>query len=179
MKEFKEGNMLFEVMERNVWGLAGTDSVGLMKHYQANRPKYLWPASADVLIFNSSNEKSAQTVLDALKTGKDWKDVADANIASLQVDSGRYELAQVFGSDIPGRTTANTYSAIIKNSDGTATFIKYLRVYPAGLQRSFEEAKGLVINDYQNVLEERWLAALRKKYPVKINETALRSLISK
>jgi peptidyl-prolyl cis-trans isomerase SurA len=68
---------------------------------------------------------------------------------------------------------------VIKNSDGTATIIKYLRIYPAGQQRSFEEAKGLVINDYQNVLEEKWLVSLRKKYPVKINETALKNLINK
>ena len=42
--------------------------------------------------------------------------------------------------------------------DGTATFIKYFRYYEPNQQRSFEEARGLVINDYQNVLEQNWLS---------------------
>ena len=179
MKEFKEGNMLFEIMERNVWGLASADSAGLIKHYNANKSKYIWPSSAEVLIFNCSNEKGAEDALLSLKNGKEWKKVADANTVSVQADSGRYELSQVIGlnnGDIP---VAGSYSPIVKNTDGTATFVKYLHIYPAGQQRTFEEAKGLVINDYQNVLEERWLALLRKKYPVKVNEAALKSIVNK
>jgi peptidyl-prolyl cis-trans isomerase SurA len=65
----------------------------------------------------------------------------------------------------------------VKNTDGTAAFVKYLIVYPGNEQRSFDEAKGLVINDYQSVLEEKWISELRKKYPVKINESVLKSLV--
>ena len=44
-------------------------------------------------------------------------------------------------------------------------------------QRSFEEARGLVINDYQNFLEEKWIVQLKKKYPVKVNEKVFQSLL--
>ena len=43
--------------------------------------------------------------------------------------------------------------------------------------RSFEEAKGLVINDYQTELESKWVQELKKKYPVHVNETVLQSLL--
>jgi peptidyl-prolyl cis-trans isomerase SurA len=33
-----------------------------------------------------------------------------------------------------------------------------------------------VINDYQLYLEEKWLAAQKKKYPVKIDEAVVKSL---
>ncbi len=177
MKEFKEGNMLFEIMERNVWGRASSDTTGLYMHYLANKSKYVWPASADVLIFNSTNEKSALETLDKLKSGMNWHTVAEDPNLFAQADSGRYELSQVTGPGFGAEAVANRYSAVAKNTDGTATFIKYIHFYPAGQLRSFEEAKGLVINDYQNVLEERWVAELRKKYPVKINETAVKSLL--
>jgi hypothetical protein len=42
--------------------------------------------------------------------------------------------------------------------------------------KSFEEAKGLVIADYQLSLENEWIKTLRTKYTVKINEEELRKL---
>jgi hypothetical protein len=45
--------------------------------------------------------------------------------------------------------------------------------YPQG---SFEEVKGQVITDYQQSLEDQWIAALRKRYPVKINPDELKKL---
>jgi peptidyl-prolyl cis-trans isomerase SurA len=42
--------------------------------------------------------------------------------------------------------------------------------------RTFEEARGMVMNDYQNKLEDQWIAELKKKYPVKINEAVFKTL---
>ena len=55
--------------------------------------------------------------------------------------------------------------------------LNWLIIMSANLQRSFEEAKGLVINDYQNILEEKWIADLKKKYPVKINDAVFAVVI--
>jgi peptidyl-prolyl cis-trans isomerase SurA len=33
-----------------------------------------------------------------------------------------------------------------------------------------------VINDYQNELEEKWIAELKKKYPVTVNQQVLDSI---
>ena len=41
---------------------------------------------------------------------------------------------------------------------------------------SFEDAKGAVISNYQNVLESEWLETLRNKYPIVINEEILNDL---
>ena len=40
----------------------------------------------------------------------------------------------------------------------------------------YEDVKGLVIADYQNLLEERWIAELRKKYPVVVNKEVLETV---
>ena len=177
MQEFKEGNMLFEIMERNVWSMASNDSIGLLKLYNANSKNYKWAASADVLIFNCSSVKVAEESMTSLKKGKNWRAVANDNSASLQADSGRYEISQITGTNIAGTPVRDSYSPIITNVDGTSTFVKYVNIYSPNQQRSFDEARGLIINDYQQVLETKWLAALKKKYPVKVNENMLKEMM--
>ena len=175
LREFKEGNLLFEIMEKRVWSKASADSVGLLKHYESNKKQYLWGESADVLIINAVNETMANETLDKLRQGQSWKSLVEARQGELQGDSGRFELSQINGSNM---ATPGSYSAVTKNTDGTATFIKYFKLYPAGDQRNFEDSKGMVINDYQNVVEKKWIQDLRKKYPVIVNEVLLKQIIA-
>lgn len=177
MQEFKEGNMLFEVMEKNVWNKAVTDAAGLQKYYAEHKENYKWAPSADIIVFNCTTEKVAQETLAALKAGKDWKTLAEASNATIQTDSGRYELTQIIAAEYTSKVENGAYSLIAPGGDGTAAFVKYLHVYPGNMQRNFEEARGLVINDYQGVLEKNWLQALRAKYPVKVNEAVLKDLL--
>ncbi len=174
LQEFKEGNLLFEVMERKVWSEAANDTIGLLTYYNNNKANYKWGASADALIVNAISLKAAEEARDSLRLGKNWIDLLNIRQGQLQADSGRYELSQINGnpSALPG-----SFSDITTNPDGTATFIHYYRLYEAGEQRNFEESRGMVINDYQSIVEKNWLAALRKQYPVKINEALVGSLI--
>ncbi len=177
MLEFKEGNMLFEIMERNVWNKAVMDAAGLQKYYDTHKEKYKWAASADVIVFNCSSAKIAEETMTALKAGADWKKLSDESNATIQADSGRYELTQVIGAENIAQPANGMYTGIINGADGTASFVYYLHIYPADMQRNFEEARGLVINDYQGVLEQEWLNTLKQKYPVKLNESVLSGLI--
>lgn len=177
MQEFREGNMLFEIMERNVWGKAGMDTAGLVKHYNSHLSNFKWGPSADILIFNCTTSKIAEDAMTALKKGKNWRALVNEAGASLQADSGRYELSQITGANQATLPQKDSYTAIVTNVDGIATFVKYVKLYPADQQRSFNEARGLVINDYQQVLEKQWIAELRKKYPVRVNENVLKDII--
>jgi peptidyl-prolyl cis-trans isomerase SurA len=62
---------------------------------------------------------------------------------------------------------------LLNKNDNTASFAYIIKVYSQSMQRSFDEAKGLVINDYQAQLEDEWTQALKKKYPVVINQKVL------
>ena len=53
LSEFKEGNLLFEVMQRKIWDVAAADSNGLKKYYQQHKNNYWWEASADADYFHS------------------------------------------------------------------------------------------------------------------------------
>ena len=177
MQEFKEGNMLFEIMERNVWSKAAADSAGLKSYYNAHKDTYKWAPSADVLVFNCADEKTAGDVKASLIAGKRWMVISDESKGHVQADSGRYELSQMPGGTIVNNPQPGMFSPVIKNSDGTVVILKFLKIYGDGMQRSFPEARGLVINEYQNVLERRWIESLRKRYPVKVNEAVFRQML--
>ncbi len=173
MQEFEEGNMLFEIMERNVWSIAGADSVKLLQYYNANKTNYKWKESADVLIFNCANETVATETIAALKNNKFWKDLAEKSNSLVQADSGRYEIEQLPAQ----REGTAEFSSFIKSTDRTVTFVKFIKNYPPNEQRTYLQARGLVINDYQNIVEQKWVEGLKKKYPLKINDIILKSIL--
>ncbi|MDB5200421.1 MAG: hypothetical protein JWO92_2384 [Chitinophagaceae bacterium] len=177
LQEFKDGNMLFEVMERNVWNKASNDSTGLKMYYDQHKTKYTWNESADAVLISCSNEKTATDVAGQIKKGRSWKQVAEENLSQIQTDSGRYELIQIPAKPNTKFIEGMITEPLVNENDGTATFVKILKIYPANQQRNFEEARGLVINDYQNYLEEKWIEQLKKKYPVKVNEKVFQSLL--
>ncbi len=177
LKEFKEGNMLFEIMERNVWSKASSDTAGLLKYYNQHKNNYRWGLSADAVLYSCANPTIAKNATEQIQQGRQWKDVMSENPTQIQADSGRYELGQI---PVVERTnfTAGIVTAPVTNSaDGTTVFAQIIKLYPADQQRNFEDARGLVINDYQTFLEEKWIEQLKKKYPVKVNEKVFQSLL--
>ena len=177
LQEFKDGNLLFEVMERNVWNKASNDSNGLKNYYTQHKAKYTWNESADAVLISSSNKKTANDVAEQIKKGKSWKQVAEENMSQVQTDSGRYDLTQIPAKSNTKFIEGLVTEPLLNENDGTATFVKIIKLYPANQQRNFEEARGLVINDYQIFLEEKWIEQLKKKYPVKVNEKVFQSML--
>ncbi len=176
LQEFKEGNMLFEIMDQKVWKKAAADSVGLRKFYQDHATNYRWAESAALLMFNCSDSIVAENARAALASGKAWRQIAEASDGKILADSGRYEIDQLQlarGSIVEEGLISPAYT----NDDHTSSFVKVLKLFPAGEQRAFEEAKGLVTNGYQEYLEENWIQELRQKNPLKVNETVFQSLL--
>jgi peptidyl-prolyl cis-trans isomerase SurA len=128
-------------------------------------------------VFNCGSKKAADDAYAALQQGKSWKAIAAESNGLTQADSGRYEMAQIILPENTNPKAGLLLPITVNDADGTASFIKIINTYPGGEQRSFEEARGLVINDYQTVLEEKWIAELKKKYPVKVNEGALKQML--
>lgn len=177
MQEFKEGNLFFEVMGKKVWNKTNNDVAALKEYYQANKDHFLWVESADVILVNARSYAYADYASENMKAGQYWKNIAEQSEGMIQGDSLRFEIAQLPVK--PGTKLAEgSITEIVKNdADNSASFVKVLKVYPARLQRNFDEAKSLVINEYQKQLEETWMSELEKKYPVKINDAVFRSLL--
>ena len=63
-------------------------------------------------------------------------------------------------------------------ADGSANFIIITEKNQPFLRKSFEEAKSMLINDQQALMEKLWIADLKKKYPVTINKATWNSMLN-
>jgi peptidyl-prolyl cis-trans isomerase SurA len=179
LKEFKEANLLFEAMDKNVWSKAAADSVVLAKYYEQHKAKYQWaPSATAVLVTSTDSATTAQARTFVQQHLHNWHELSEKFPVNLIADSGRYELTQIpMATSEPIRKGMVT-TPVKNDMDGSQTFAGIFDVLPAKEQRSFDEARGFVINDYQQVLEDKWIAALKKKYPVKVNEVNWQKLLA-
>lgn len=171
MKEFAEGNLFFEIMQQEIWNRSQIDTTGLMALYEKNKKQYLWKQSVDAVLFFCSDLNTATAAHSQMKTApSNWRKISESFTEKLVADSSRYEWNQVpnLGKSIPKPGTLTT--PLLNNTDNTASFAYIFKVYTQPMPRSFPDARGLVINDYQVILEKEWEASLKKKYPVVIDE---------
>lgn len=176
LQEFMEGNMLFEVMERKVWGKAASDTVALKKYYTANKVKYNWDKSAEAILFNTADSATAAAALTSMvKDPRSWRLMSETSGGRINADSSRMAWDQILPGQ-PLKKNINT-PILVNPEDGLASFIYVLDIHPLPAPKSYNEALGSVINDYQGQLEEKWITTLKKKYPVVVNKVVLQTIL--
>lgn len=179
LEEFRQGNLLFTIMQKKVWDAASSDSAGLLRYYNDHKQNYTWENSADAVIVTSLRDSSGETLQEAMKDniGK-WRKWAEDSRGAIQADSGRFELGQIPVVDRTNFTEGLVTAPVKNEQDGSNTAAYIIRLHKDREIKTFEEARGAVINDYQMQLEEQWIAQLEKRYPVRINKKLLRQLES-
>lgn len=171
LKEFDEANLLFAAMDKNVWSKAAQDTVGLKDFYATHKAKYTWQPGIAAVTVSANSLVLANELYDKIVANPaDWRSIVTAEGAKATSDSGRYEFDQ-----LPIKTAIERKAGFITKpermgSDETYSFIYVTQVFNIVEQRSFDDARGLVMNDYQQTLEQNWLTSLKKKYPVVFKE---------
>lgn len=177
MNEFRDGNLFFEIMQREIWNNAQTDSSALKNYFEKNKTKYNWKASADAILFFCTDETTANETYEKIKKNPaDWQHAISSYEEKILPDSSRIELENIPNKNKAVLTAGMVTAPVVNKDDKSASFAFIIKIYNTLTPRSFAEAKGLVINDYQNVVEDKWVAKLKKKYPVVINQAVLQSI---
>ena len=177
MKELKDGNLFFDIMMREVWSNAQSDTAGQRAFYEQNKSKYKWNYSADAVIFYCSDSATARSFRNSLVKDKTkWRSAQENFSDRITLDSSRFEITKIPGAQ---KTTAKagTITNIVKNKDdNSASFALIFKIYPMPGQKTFADARGDVVSDFQDSIDKKWIAELKKKYPVKVNEEVLKSI---
>lgn len=170
MDEYRDGLLLFDLMEKEIWEKSKSDTIGLAKYYETNKSKYNWKERYDVDILSSTDAKVTEAAQKMLQKGKTIEEIKakfnkDDKVA-VMVKSGLFEK----NYDILDKLTTITKGSNNTYKDANYSFVVNVKSIKAAESKAFEDCKSRVINDYQQYLEATWVDELKKEFSVKVNQ---------
>jgi peptidyl-prolyl cis-trans isomerase SurA len=179
IKEYHDGLLLYEISNNLVWEKAAKDETGLANYYKKNKKNYTW------------DEPRYKGMAYHVKEQGDVKAVRDC-VKKLAFDKWAEALRSTFNADSVIRIRVE--KGIFKKGDNALidsivfkkdTTVTHLTDYPIDAvygkllkkgPEDYTDVRGLVVADYQEALEKEWVADLRRKYAVKVNEEVLKTV---
>ncbi|MFG6686174.1 peptidylprolyl isomerase [Mariniflexile sp. HNIBRBA6329] len=174
--EYRDGLLLFDLMETTIWNTAKTDSLEIQDYYNSHKNKYITPKRIDAVVASSKEQKTLKKVANLLKEGMELQQIKALINSNDKIDV----IFTVDAMDANHQTLPKDFefkkgiSKIYKHNNAFV-LVQVKEILPETL-KTFEEAKGLVISDYQAYKEEKWLKELAQKYTVVVNPEALKSV---
>tara|TARA_R110002049_G_scaffold226185_2_gene398180 strand:- start:7743 stop:9698 length:1956 start_codon:yes stop_codon:yes gene_type:complete len=173
LNEYRDGLLLFDLMETTIWNAAKTDSIAIQDFYSKHKNSYVYPERVDAVVASSANQKTVKKVAKLLE-----KNMAPEQIKKLVNSNGEVNIIFTSGIMEKGhQALPSNYefkkgiSKIYKHNDSFIV-VQTKEILPESL-KTFDEAKGSIISDYQVYKEKSWLDTLKDKYKVIINHNAL------
>ena len=177
-KEYHDGLLLYEISNRMVWEKAAKDEEALDRYFRANKKKYAWnePRYKGIAYFvrDAADVKAVRNCVRKLDFSK-WNEALRTtfnsdSIKRIRVEKGifrRGDNAVVDRLVFKGSTKPDIPEGFVE----AAVYGKKLKA-----PKDYTDVRGLVVSDYQERLEQEWLADLRQRYPVIINKEVLKTI---
>lgn len=167
--EYRDGILLFDISNMEVWNKASKDEEGLAKCFKKNKKKYKWDAPRfKGIVVHCANDSLEQPVRNILEKYpyEEWsselrKTFSNDSVKTIKIERDLFVKGE------------NKYVDFFEFGGAKFDAVKdypHTFVYGKMLKKpeSFRDVRGPVSEDYQNQLEEKWIKDLRKKYADKI-----------
>lgn len=154
MQEYYDGLLVFEINQRTIWAEVDVDSIKLAELYNNNKARYSAGGTFDGDIYFCADTKSAKDIARLLKANKNNK-ASKAKIAkkATHVVSGTQSQNGIYDDYIWPNIKSDYVVVNGTRKDG--------ELLP------FEQVRGQLISDYQQIEEQNWIKELRAKYQPK------------
>ncbi len=175
VQEYRDGILLFDLMDKEVWNKAVKDTLGLEEFHQRNANKYMWEDRVYASIITIARPESLPKVKSLLDSGIELDSLRSVvqrdSIPAVFVRKGFYQKGD---NNFVDQTEwkVGVRNEIPSTVDQSTTIV-CIREVRKPEQKTLKEARGLVTSDYQVELEQQWVKSLKERYPVKINEKVL------
>lgn len=178
LREYRDGILLFDLTDQKVWSKAVKDTAGLRAFYEKNKNNYLWGERADVTTYRCIDEKVAGEVRKMLAKKKSEKEIAETINKTSQLNVSIENVMYLKGENknVDDNWKEGLVAKDIKDDRDSKILVIRINKLLAKSPKALNEAKGSVTADFQVNLEKEWLAYLKNKYPVKIDEAVLSTI---
>ena len=180
MKEYRDGILLFEISDQNIWTKAIKDTAGLKEFYSLNRATWKWPNRISGTVFISESKKTINKV----KSLKLKKSLSNDSIMSILNTDNLFNLKYENKIIDDFKKYNLTFEDLEKGFNGPFNHQeKWVLIYVEDKlperNKELEEAEGIIVSAYQNYLEDKWLSSLKEKHKISINFETLYSIKQK
>lgn len=176
MQEYHDGILLFDLTDKKVWNKAVTDSVGLEKFHEQNPMKYMWKERVSVTTVTCLDEKAKKEAMKMASAGKSIEEIKTKLNKKMQGTitdaTSKHEKGESPAYD---KLWEKKGVVDIANENNSFKFHIVNGIVPPE-PKTTKEARGSITSDYQAYLEKAWISELRAKYPITVNEPALKTL---
>lgn len=175
LKEYNDGILLFDLMEKEVWNKAILDTVGLKDFHFRHQQDYMWGDRVEACVLTVMHPETLPKVREYLDEGVPFDSLRDVmnrdSLEFVRIRKGFYIRGDnQFVDDTEWK--AGVRKEFPSEVDKTTVIVNIIEPHKPE-PKTLAEARGVVTSDYQAELEQNWMLALHKKYPVEINEKVL------
>ena len=173
VNEYREGLLIFDLMDKNIWKRVRRDTLGLQKYFETNIESYHWNTRVNGLIAVTTDAKIAKKVKSLLKKGNTKDEIKEkvnkGEIINVIFTEGIFEIGD---RELPESYKPELGVSKVYNTSTNFTVVKVREILPKK-NKEFDDVKGKVMGDYQNYLEKEFIENLHAKFPVKIHNDVL------
>lgn len=166
VQEYREGILLFTIMEKEVWDRASVDTLGLRSFYNANQSRYTAGERVRARVLSTEDSVFAESIRRRLTAGDSIRRDEFRKFKSVQ-GPRTFAAGENKAIDKVPKSVGTHFTQV----DATFYLVQIDNLVAAGI-RGLGEVRSQVISDYQEKLEKDWVKILRTKYPVKVNSKA-------
>jgi peptidyl-prolyl cis-trans isomerase SurA len=180
IQEYHDGLLLYEISNRQVWDRAAKDEAGLRAWFEAHKKDYAWKEPRyKGIAYHVKNKADVKAVKKCVKNlpFDQWTEALRTtfnpdSVIRIRVEKGIFKQGDNPTIDRMVFKVANANAKVNPDYPIDAVYGKKLKKYP----EDYTDVRAQVITDYQEMLEQEWIASLRRRYQVKINEDVLKTV---
>lgn len=180
IQEYHDGLLLYEISNRQVWDRAAKDEVGQRAWFEAHKKDYAWSEPRyKGIAYHVKDKADVKAVKKCVKKlpFDQWADALRTtfnpdSVIRIRVEKGIFKPGDNPTIDQMVFKVANANAKVNPDYPIDAVYGKKLKKYP----EDYTDVRAQVISDYQEMLEQEWIASLRRRYPVKIYDDVLKTV---
>ena len=179
IKEYHDGLLLYEISNQIVWDKVARDDAALGRYFKKNKKKYRWDEPRyKGMVYHVKDQADVKAVARCVKklNFDDWNEALRTTFNSdsvirIRVEKGLFKKGDNKLVDREVFKVADAKVDSVKGYPIDAVYGKLLKK-----PQDYTDVRGQVVADLQDEVERQWVADLRRKYPVTVNDEVLKTV---